>query len=126
MHPGAEMPEKVSVNEDLGIIQVDSHGEVTEEDLMGSLKEIVRISSERGIKKVFVDATSEESLPRMIPLHEFGSELASVLRDVQFAVAVAKHLGDDLSFLETVTNNRGMRVAMFDSTDAALAWLRED
>lgn len=117
------MPERVTIREDLQIIQVDSYGDVTEEDLKGSLDEVMRVHGETGISKVLVDATQETSLPQTFPLFEFGAELAAELLTIQFGVAVSPEVADDLRFLENVTRNRGMNVKMFDSTDAALAWL---
>ena len=54
------MPEEVTVREDLQIIQVISHGNVSAKDLMGSLETVARIHEERGLSaggfsKVFLE-----------------------------------------------------------------------
>ncbi len=119
------MPEKVSVWEELQVIQVDSYGDVTSADLMASMAEVLRIREERGISKVFVDATGETSLPPTTPVFEFGSELANAFRGVKFAVVTSPQTEHDLRFLETVTRNRGAKVRMFVSREDALEWLLE-
>ena len=119
------MPEEVSILEDLGIIQVDSYGEVTEADLLASMEEILEIQKARGLTRVFVDASRETSLPRSLPLHQFGSALSKDAMMLKFAVLVNESVREDLHFLETVTKNRGMQVRMFDSRQKAFAWLQE-
>jgi hypothetical protein len=120
------MPERVTIRKDLRIIQIDSYGTVTAGDMRRSLEEVAEIHREQGLSRVFVDATQETSLPSTLPLFEFGSALSESLRVLKFAVAVAPTLKDDFAFLEDVTRNRGMQVRMFDSSDAALAWLLEE
>jgi hypothetical protein len=122
---GDEMPEEVSILEDLGIIQVDSYGRVTEGDLLVSMEEILAIQKERGLSRVFVDASRETALPSALPLHQFGSVLSQDATTLKFAVLVSDQVREDLRFLETVTQKRGMQVRMFDSRAEALAWLRE-
>jgi hypothetical protein len=119
------MPEEVSILADLGIIQIDSYGEVSEADMLATMEEILQIQKERGLTRVFVDASRETSLPRTLPLHQFGSALSSDAMMLKFAVLVSDKVREDLHFLETVTRNRGMEVKMFDSREEALAWLQE-
>ena len=119
------MPEEVSILADLGIIQIDSFGEVTGADMLATLEEILHIQSERGLTRVFVDASKETSLPNTLPLHQFGSMLSADAMMLRFAVLVNDQVREDLHFLETVTKNRGMQVRMFDSREEAMAWLLE-
>jgi hypothetical protein len=70
------MPEKVTIREDLHVIQVESYGVVSLEDLKGSLEAVARIRQERGYTRVFVDATQQTSFPSTFPVFEFGSRLA--------------------------------------------------
>jgi hypothetical protein len=125
MYEGETMPEDVSILEDLGIIQVDSYGEVTEGDLLASMEEVLAIHKARGFSRVFVDASKETSLPSTLPLHQFGSVLSEDATVLKFAVVVSATVREDLRFLETVTQNRGMEVRMFNSRDEALAWLKQ-
>jgi hypothetical protein len=119
------MPEEVSILEDLGIIRVDSYGEVTEGDLLASMEEVLAIHKERGISRVFVDASRETSLPSTLPLHHFGSVLSQDAMVLKIAVSASAAVHDVLRFLETVTQNRGMQVKIFENREEALAWLKE-
>ena len=120
------MPETVVVREDLQIIHVDSYGDVTIEDLESSLDAVLQIRRERGLTKVLVDASKETSLPSLMRIYDFGSNVAANLRGVRIAVAISPHTQEDLSFMETVARNRGALVAVFVSVDAALAWLMSE
>jgi hypothetical protein len=119
------MPEEVSILADLGIIQVDSYGHVSERDLLASMEEVLAIYRDRGFSRVFVDASRETSLPATLPLHQFGAVLSEDATSLKFAVLVSEQVREELRFLETVTRNRGMEVRMFASRDEALAWLKE-
>jgi hypothetical protein len=119
------MPEEVSILEDLGIIQVDSFGEVTEGDLLASMEEVLAIHRERGFSKVFVDASRETSLPSTFPLHQFGAVLSEDGMVLKIAAVISDTVREDLRFLETVTQNRGMQLKLFDTREEALAWLKE-
>ncbi|MBL1143031.1 MAG: STAS/SEC14 domain-containing protein [Proteobacteria bacterium] len=119
------MPEKVSVREGIQIIQVESYGDITTTDLQGSLNAVLKIRQDRGLTRVLVDATKETSFPSIVPVFEFGSELAEAVRGVTFAIATAPEMRHKMEFLETVVLNRGGYVKVFDSVDAALAWLTE-
>lgn len=119
------MPEEVSILADLGIIQVDSYGDVSERDLLASMEEVLAIHKEHGFSRVFVDASGETSLPSTLPLNQFGSVLSEDAVSLKFAVLVNERVREDLHFLETVTKNRGMEVRMFDSREDAFAWLKE-
>ena len=119
------MPEEVSILADLGIIQVDSYGEVTEADLLASMEEVLEIQNTRGFTRVFVDASKETSLPKTLPLHQFRSVLSTDAMMLKIAVLASESLREDLRFLETVTRNRGMQVRIFDSREKAMTWLQE-
>jgi hypothetical protein len=119
------MPEEVSVLADLGIIQIDSYGDVTEGDLLVSMAEILAIQKKRGLSRIFVDASRGTSLPNTLPLHQFGSMLSKDAMTLKFALLVNNQVRKDVHFLETVMRNRGMEVKMFDSREEAMAWLRE-
>ena len=117
------MPERVSILEDLKIIKVDSYGDVSIADLKQSMEKVIKIHQEKGLTKVFIDASKETDLPSTFPVFDFGTELAQILGKLKFAVVTAPKLKGILRFLETVTVNRGAQVRMFDSADSALAWL---
>ena len=117
------MPERVSILEDQEIIKIESYGEVSISDLKQSMEEVIKIHQEKGLTRVFIDASKETALPSTYPVFKFGSELAQVLQKLKFAVVTSPKLKDILRFLENVTRNRGAQVRMFESEDAALEWL---
>ena len=119
------MPEEVSILADLGIIKIDSYGEVTGADMLATMEEVLDVTRERGLTRVFVDASKETSLPSTLPIHQFGALLSKDAMMLRFAVLVNDQVREDLHFLETVTKNRGMQVKMFDSREEAMAWLME-
>lgn len=120
------MPEKVTVREDLQIIQVDSYGEVRIEDLRRSMETVIKLHRERGLTKVYIDASKLTSMPSTLPVFEFGSEMAELFRTSKFAVVRSKQTRDVTRFLENVVRNRGAHMEMFDSEGAALAWLTNE
>ena len=119
------MPEEVTVLEDLQIIKVDSYGDVTAADLKESLEAVVRIRQERGITRVFVDATKETSLPDTFSAFEFGKSMAHAIQGLRVAVVGSKMLAKDLEFIKTVAQNRGGIIQVFDTKDDAFAWLMD-
>ena len=118
------MPEEVTIREDLQVIQVKSSGDITMEDFSKTLDAILRIREDRGLAKVFVDATEVTSYPTTIHIFKFGSEAAEPLQGISLAIASPPGKRDEPVFFETVTRNRGARVRAFDSPDTALAWLK--
>jgi hypothetical protein len=119
------MPERVTIEENLRIIHVDSYGDVTAKDLQGSIKAVARINKEHGFTKVFVDATKETSLPSTFHSFDIGSQLANAVRLLRVAVLGSTRLKKNLTFIETVAHNRGALVKVFYSRKDAMAWLME-
>ena len=121
------MPETVTFDEDLKIVRIDSYGDVTIEDLRSTLASALKLHKERGLSRGFIDATKVTSYPSTSSIFDFGSQGVDQLRGLRIAIAApsGKLLVDPV-FFETVTRNRGANVRIFDSTDAALAWLIEE
>ena len=118
------MPETVTIDENLGIVRIESYGDVTAEDFKATLAPALRIHKERGFARGFVDATKVTSYPSTIPIYDFGTHAAESLGGLRIAIATPAGRFDDApSFFETVARNRGAHVRVFDSEDAALAWL---
>ncbi|MHC4346589.1 MAG: hypothetical protein ACYSUP_18125 [Planctomycetota bacterium] len=119
------MPEEVTVREDVEVIQVTSYGDVTMEDFSKTLNSILKIREDRGLAKIFVDGTAVTSYPSTSPVFDFGSQVADSLRGIRVAIVATLNKRDESLFFETVARNRGGHVSVFDSPDAALAWLTE-
>ncbi len=119
------MPEEISILEDLRIIQVTSSAEATVEDIKGSFDTALKLNREKGLTRVLVDQTRAESFPSTLPSLEFGENLAKTARVLRVAVVPSPGTRQNMRFLETVARNRGGQMRLFDSPDAALAWLTD-
>jgi hypothetical protein len=120
------MPEEVTIREDLQVIQVTSYGDITTEDFKKTLDAILRTHQEQGLTKVLINGTEVTSYPTTFPVYDFGSQVASSLRGMKIAIAMSLMKQDVSVFFETVVINRGGIVKVFDSPDAALAWLLKE
>ncbi len=119
------MPETVTIDEALGLIRVDSSGDVLAGDLARSLRSVLGIVEAKGLRKVLVDTREQTSLPSVLVLYEFGEKLSELTRDLKHAVVVSRHSLKDLRVVATVSRNRGVQMDFFDCPEAALAWLNE-
>lgn len=117
------MPEDVTINKELDIIEVYSYGNVTGEILDATVKQIKRIEKETGINKVLVDTTKQKSMPDTITLYEFANNLP---RDFMYAIVISEKQSTkpEQDFFETVAHNRGFVVNEFTSKEEAIAWLK--
>jgi len=113
------MPENVKINKELGIIEVNSFGEVLKDDIISSFVSVEKISIETEIFKVLVDTREVTSFPKTIDI--FSVAASKVPRGIKFAVIV----GDAKTpkFFETVARNRGFFMQNFRTKDEALKWL---
>lgn len=118
------MPEEITINNDLQIIEVMSVGDITINDLESSMATVKKINSETGFTKILVDTTREKSFPDTFKVHTFASLMP---RGMQFALVsnegqpTKKHV----RYVETVAINRGLLVQEFNSKSAALEWLTD-
>ena len=117
------MPSEVTSREDRQIIHVELHGEVTGGDLDGVLRAVIEFSRNGSLLSVFVDATSLASLPSTTEIYHFGSQLSRNARGMRVAIVTSEEARRDLTFLETVALNRGVRIRICDSAAVALKWL---
>ena len=116
------MPDKVLLNEELEIIEVQSYGEVTGVDISNSIRQIVEIQRDSDIDKLLVDTTRQETLPSPIEIVKIFSAYP---RDLKTALLVnaSQATVDDVEFVETVAVNRGKRIQMHYDQEKALRWL---
>ncbi len=117
------MPETVCVDREHNVILIDSRDDVGETDLMKSLESVLQIVRDRGLNKVIVDTTHQTSLPSTVALYRFASELSKQARDLEHAIVATGQLPEEMRFIETVGQNRGVNIHLFSSRDEALAWL---
>ena len=116
------MPEDVTINDDLRIIEVYSHGSVSKENILASIASVKQITNETGIKSVLVDTTEEKTFPSAVGIINFVEQLP---RYTKFAVLVSSDqvTKDDVEFAETAAYNRGFLLKIFTSKKEAIEWL---
>ncbi len=116
------MPDKIRVLEDRGIIQVQSYGVVTKEDIAESITKVRQILDTEGISKILVDTTRQETMPSTIGIFELFSTFP---REFMLALLIqpSQATAEDISFAETVGLNRGIQVKVFYEQGHALQWL---
>ncbi len=117
------MPENITINKELGIIEVHSYGDVTREVLDLSLVTLKQIAEDTGIRMVLVDTTEQETMPTITDIFYFVVKLPETFR---FAIIVSEKQSskDDQDFLETVAYNRFFNVKEFFSRKEAVEWLK--
>ena len=116
------MPEKVTLNEQNGIIEVASYGVVTKQEIMDSIDIVMKIHREKGIDKVLVDSRQQTRMPNTMEIIELFSKFPDNLK-VAVWVSETQPTVKDEAFLETVAINRFFKFRMFFSEEQALAWL---
>ena len=117
------MPEDITINKELGIIEIHSYGDVTRDDLDLSLATINQIEDDTGLRMALVDTTDQETVPSIIDVINFVLNLPVTFR---CAVVVSeKHpTKNDQVFPETVAYNRLFNVNEFFSRKEAIDWLK--
>ena len=116
------MPDEVRLNRELDIIEVESFGVVTREDISGSIQQIQRIQEETGVNRLLVDTTRQKTLPDAIEIFEIFSVYP---REIRTALLVDKSQATarDVEFVETVALNRGKHMQVHYDREKALRWL---
>ncbi len=116
------MSETITLNDAMGIIEIESSGTVTKEGIASSIDAVIRIKRERGIDRVLVDTRAQEAMPSVTGIFELFSQFP---RDLKVALLVDRDqpTSRDNAFVETVSVNRGARIRTFSSREDALSWL---
>ena len=116
------MPENITVNKELGIIEVDSYDRVSHEDSMVSLATLQTLMAETGIRKILSDTRRQNFHPDMFKVYDFGKRLPNNAR-IAVIVSQPQPTAEAVSFLENVACNRGVHIRLFGSRNEALEWL---
>lgn len=119
------MPDIVTINKELSLIEVRSFGIVSADDIYGSLKKIKTAVIETGINKVIVDTTEQKQMPGAINIFQIFSTIPKDVEKFALLVGEGQSTADDLKFAENVAVNRGTFMKLFKSRDEAIEWLNE-
>ena len=117
------MPDLLNINEELGIIEIHSFGEITIKEAAQSMKDCVRISKEKNIDKVLVDASSLTKIPGIVDIFQFFSDFPKELT-IALVIPQDSFTKDTFSFGENVAVNRGKNVKLFFDLNDAKEWLK--
>lgn len=119
------MPETVSINREMGTIEVRATGNVDGTDIANSLRQIAELGKETGIKAVLVDVTEQVGQPSVADMYRLMSTLPPDMKFALFSTAPQGMLSTH-TFGELVATNRSLQFALFDDRDKALSWLHPD
>ena len=116
------MPNLVTVNKELGIIEVKAYGVLLKSEMEEAIAEICRIRQEEGINKILADATKVEKGPDTTETYFIWSEYPSGFRQ---AVLLRRSdpAGSDAKYIENLCLNRGLLTRVFETREDALQWL---
>jgi hypothetical protein len=117
------MPESVTLNEELGIIEVHSFNTISTEDISSSVNLVQHISNETGIKKVLVDTLEQEAMPSITSILNLARAFP---RNVKIAVLCSKEQTTfkDILFTENAALYQGISIRHFTSKTDAFQWLK--
>ncbi len=116
------MPETVTFNAELGIIECRSFGDVSLADVDKSLSETKQIQEESGVNKVLVDVSEHTLMPKMSGTFQIATSIPRSLR-VAILLLEGQPTEEALRFVETAANRGEATVQCFTSRDDAIAWL---
>jgi hypothetical protein len=116
------MPETISVNRELGIIEVHSSDDISEADLIESIMSVKKISLEEGIQRVLVDVCLQSSMPDLGALFKFAKSFPAALK---FAVWISQNQTTiaEVEFVQLAAANRGSQIQLFTERESAISWL---
>jgi hypothetical protein len=117
------MPEIITVPEGNDIILIRSFGDISHQDLENTLKEVIKVSNEKRIKKILIDAREVNSYPASGFIFEFGSKMAGILYSFDIAIIPSPKFMKETRFFKTVGNNRGTGMRLYESLEEAIEGL---
>lgn len=117
----------LNVFEEEALLEIVAQPKVRLADMVASQVDTERLATEKGIRKVLIDAHQMKQTPSLPEFFSFGQGLmkSPVLRTLRFALVGAPSSGLQLRFLRSVTGKLGFAVELFSSRELALEWLNE-
>ncbi len=117
------MSYELTVNEEIGIMELQVHDSASREEVAESMETISRLSGETGIELLLVDARNCDSMPSIVDVFELTSKFPHSLK-MAVLVPAKRDLVEKLQFGETVGVNRGIPLHLFNSESEAIDWLK--
>jgi len=122
------MPWKLSYLENLKIVKTVYTEPSTLEELMEAVLANIAFAKEKGTNLFLGDCTSFTQTGSTMDIYQLGHFLESLkiglnLKEAVVAPIAYNNVVDDLHFFETVTNNRMIKVRLFQDIQEATDWL---
>ena len=117
------MPSSVKLNKAGDVIEIQSYGVVTKENIAESITKIKELNANTTVSKILVDTTKQEKLPDAFKLLELAKTFP---RDLKVAMVIndTQPTKTDIHFVETANLNRGVDIKYFTDINQATHWLR--
>ena len=116
------MPEKVKINKEKGILEVELSGDVIVEHVSSAMKQVHEILSKKGINKLLVDSSKQTSAPKTFEIHALISNFPPGFKIALFCKET-QEISNDVQFVETIGINKGFPIQMFFQKEEAVQWL---
>lgn len=118
------MPDEFKINKELGLMEIYSHGNVTELDINSSIAKAQAAYQQHGLDKLLVDTHMQQQMPGTVGIFKIFSNFP---RHISLAILAKKEqvTVEDIIFGENVAVNRGIRMKVFYDREAAIEWLNE-
>ena len=117
------MPSSVKLNKAGDLIEIQSYGEITKENIAESITKIKEFNANTIVSKILVDTTKQEKLPDAFTLLELAKTFPSGMK-VAMLIKETQPTINDIHFVETTNLNRGVDIKYFTDINQAMHWLR--
>lgn len=122
------MPWKISYLEDLKIVKTVYTEPAKLEELMEAVTANIRLAKEKQTNLFLGDCTALTETGATMDIYQLGQFIESLqadwaIKEAIVAPANRRNVVDDLRFFETVTQNRMIKVRMFQDIEKAIDWL---
>ncbi|MBE2218612.1 MAG: hypothetical protein IAE90_10430 [Ignavibacteria bacterium] len=121
------MPYKIAVSENRDYVLLDYFGNVSRDDLAGSISGCKKLYVETGISLFLADCTQMIAEHSILDIFSKVDSFQSLemKKDFREAIIISKdsESKDKVNFYETACLNRGYNVRIFENKEEAVAWL---
>ena len=119
------MPSSVKLNKAGDVIEIQSYGVVTKENIAESITKIKELNANTTVSTILVDTTEQEKLPDAFKLLELAKTFPRGMK-VAMLIKETQPTKKDIHFVETANLNRGVDVKYFTDINQAMDWLRNN
>ena len=110
------------------IVELTYTGDITKRELRESASECIALEENKGLIRFLVDTTEMLSVSSLmdvydLPVNQYVEENADRLGRVALIPPKSSRVKEAVRFYETVCQNRGWMVQVFEERHAAVEWL---